>query len=101
VTYKTLIKAISDLSAYGNWTRKARCFINAYFDQKSSYDYIKDMQSCSPIIKNMLLCYDPNGLGSYWIGKMLGKSEKVNILLDTNNKRYEIVALLDIMRTGQ
>jgi len=50
VTYNTLIKAISDLSAYGNWTRKARCFINAYFDQKSSYDYIKDVQSCSTVI---------------------------------------------------
>lgn len=59
------------------------------------------MQSCSAIIKNMLLCYDPIGLGSYWIGEMLGKSEKVNILLDTDNKRYELVALLDIMQTGQ
>ncbi|MBS5843173.1 MAG: nitroreductase family protein [Clostridiales bacterium] len=96
VTDKTLINVICDLTAYGRWMKTAPCFIMVYLDQKSSYDYIKDMQSCGAVIQNILLCANSLGLGSCWIGEILDKSNEVGLLLDIDKEKYELAALLTI-----
>lgn len=96
ITDKTLINTISDLSAYGKWMRTAPCFIGVYLDKASSYDYIKDMQSCGAAIQNMLLCANSLGLGSCWIGEILAKADEVNSFLDIDSENYELAALLTV-----
>jgi len=96
VTDKALINAISDLSTYGKWMRTAPCFIMVYLDKESSYDYIKDMQSCGAAIQNLLLCANSLGLSACWVGEILVKSNEIGSLLDIDNEKYELAALLTV-----
>jgi len=96
ITDKTLINTISDLSAYGKWMRTTPCFIMVYLDKESSYDYIKDMQSCGAAIQNILLYANSLGLGSCWVGEILSKSNEVNSILGVDDKKHELAALLTL-----
>ena len=96
ITDHNLINNISDLSTYGKWLRTAPCFIMVYLDKKSSYNHIKDMQSCGAAIQNILLCANSLGIGSCWVGEILTKANEIGSLLVIENEKYELAALLTV-----
>lgn len=96
ITDKGLITQISEMSIYGKWMSNVPSFICVFLDKEQSYDYIKDVQSCGAAIQNILLCAHSLGIGSCWIGEILGKSDQVINLLNLNKNRYELMALVTL-----
>lgn len=93
---KGLIDRVSELSIYRKWIKNAPCFICAFLDKEQSYDYIKDVQSCGAAIQNIMLCAHSLGISSCWIGEILGKSYQVIKLLNLDENRYELMALVTL-----
>ena len=96
VTDKEDIKALSDLSVYGSWMRKAPCFIVIFLDKLHSYNYIKDVQSCGAVMQNMMLAAHAVGIGSCWIGEILPKAEEVKQILEIKNCNMELIGIITL-----
>lgn len=85
ITDQNTIQEISKLSLNSRWIKTAPCLIVVYLDKTCSCHYIKDVQSCGAAIQNMLLTIHDMGIGSCWVGDLLGKSDTVNELLKAND----------------
>ena len=96
ITDKELVDQVSDMSAYGKWMRSATCFICVFLDKERSYDYIKDVQSCGAAVQNIMLCAHSLGIGSCWIGEILGESDQVVKLTMLDKNRYELMAIVTL-----
>lgn len=89
-----MIEKVSVLSVYRNWLRTSACQIAVFLDNKSSYNYVKDIQSCGAAIQNMLLCAYSLGIGSCWIGEILPNAKIVKKLCGIENDDYELMAVI-------
>ena len=94
ISDSTTINEISKLSIYGHWMKDANKFICVYLDKKNSYHYVKDVQSCGAAIQNILLTARALGIETCWIGEILAKSDEVMDLLELDNARYELMAVI-------
>ena len=65
-------------------------------NKQASYDYIKDVQSCGAVMQNILLATHGLGLGSCWIGEILGYQEEVMQFLNIARDDYELMGLVAI-----
>lgn len=89
-----LIKDISRLSIYRSWMQTAPLLIAVFLDRESSYNYVKDVQSCGAAIQNMLLAAKAVEIGSCWIGEILPKQEKVKAILNISDDKYELMGIV-------
>ena len=96
ITDKGLIGQISEMSTYGKWMKNAQCFICVFLNKKQSYDYVKDVQSCGAAIQNIMLSAHSLGIGSCWIGEILGKSGQVIELLKLDENNYSLMAIVTL-----
>ena len=96
ITDKGLINQISKMSIYGKWMINATCFICVFLNKEKSYHYIKDVQSCGAAIQNIMLCAHSLGIGSCWIGEVLGKSDQMIKLLKLDKNKYELMAIVTL-----
>lgn len=102
ITNKGVIEQISEMSIYGTWMINAPCFICVFLDKAQSYNYIKDVQSCGAVIQNIILCAHSLGIGSCWIGEILGKSNKIIDILMLDESKYELMAIVTLgYKAGQ
>ena len=86
ITDKCLVEQLSKLSVNRIWMRTAPCLVAVFLDRNSSYDYIKDVQSCGAAIQNMLLTAHELGIGSCWIGDLLKRSDEIKTILQLDDR---------------
>lgn len=93
---KTTIEWLAEKTMYSRWLSTAPLCIAVVLDKKASYDYIKDVQSCGAVMQNILLATHGLGLGSCWIGEILGYQEEVMQFLNVARDDYELMGLVAI-----
>lgn len=93
---KITIEWLAAKTIYSHWLSTAPLCIAVVLDKKTSYDYIKDVQSCGAVMQNMLLAAHGLGLGSCWIGEILGYQEEVMQFLNIARDDYELMGLVAI-----
>ena len=93
---KTLIHNIAELVQYSKFAKTADCLICVFMDKDSSYDYIKDCQAIGACIENMLLTATSLGIGSCWIGEIVSHQTEVKELLQIDNARYDLMAVISL-----
>ncbi len=93
---KSLLQRIGDLMQYSKFVKTADCLICVFLDKQNSYDYTKDIQSIGACIENMLLAAMSLGIGSCWIGEILNRQSEVKELLQVDNVRYDLMAIISL-----
>lgn len=93
---KKLIQNISDLMQYSKFAGTADCLICVFLDKENSYDHMKDCQAIGAGIQNMLLTATSLGIGSCWIGEILNRQTEVKDLLQVDNDRYDLMAIISL-----
>lgn len=88
------INQLAKSTVFSRWMRNAKCCIIVYLDKSCSYDYIKDMQSCGASIQNILLAAHSMGIGSCWVGEVMGKDEEIKTLLGIQNDDLEVAGIV-------
>lgn len=101
VTNKDEIESLSQLSIYGNWMKKAGCFIVVFLDEECSYHYVKDVQSCGAAIQNILLAAHAMQIGGCWIGEIIDKSEQIKSILNITNNNLILMGLITLGYTDE
>ena len=91
---KTLIRDIADLMQHSGFAGTADCLICVFLDKEKSYDYVKDCQAIGACIENMLLTATSLGIGSCWIGEILGRQTEVKELLQVDNSCYDLMSVV-------
>ena len=90
------INQVAKSTNFSRWMRKATCCIIVYLDKSCSYDYIKDMQSCGASIQNILLAAYSMGIGSCWVGEVMGKDEEIKAQLGIQNDDLEVAGIVTL-----
>ena len=90
------INQLAKVTVFSRWMRKAKCCIIVYLDKSCSYDYIKDMQSCGASIQNILLAAHSMGIGSCWVGEVMGKDDEIKALLGIQNNDLKVVGIVTL-----
>ena len=67
-----------------------------FLDKDSAFDRTKDCQSIGACIENMLLTATSLGIGSCWIGEILDRQTEVKELLQVDNDRYDLMAIISL-----
>lgn len=93
---KELINSISSLVKYSTFMKTADCLICVFLDKDNAFDYTKDCQSIGACIENMLLTATSLGIGSCWIGEILDRQIEVKELLQVDNDRYDLMAIVSL-----
>lgn len=91
---KVLINGISSLVKHSTFMKTADCLICVFLDRDSAFDRTKDCQSIGACIENMLLTATSLGIGSCWIGEILDRQTEVKELLQVDNDRYDLMAII-------
>lgn len=73
---------LASLTIYRSFAEQAPCLIAVFLDKHLSYDQIKDLQAMGAAVQNILLAAHEMGLGTCWIGEILGREDDVRKLLD-------------------
>lgn len=85
---------ISQFSKYKSTIDAAPCVILIFLDREKTVDYLKDVQSCGAVIQNIILCAHSYGIGSCWIGEIINQSRNLFQVVDFDNNRFELMALV-------
>ena len=93
---KHLIHNIADLMQRSTFVRNADCLICVFLDKEQAFDYTKDCQSIGACIENMLLTATSLGIGSCWIGEILDRQSEVKELLQIDQSRYDLMAIISL-----
>ena len=93
---KQLIHNIADLMQHSTFIKSADCLICVFLDKDNTFDYTKDCQSIGACIENMLLTATSLGIGSCWIGEILDKQTEVKELLQVEQSRYDLMAIVSL-----
>ncbi len=93
---KVLINSISSLVKHSTFMKTADCLICVFLDKDSAFDRTKDCQSIGACIENMLLTTTSLGIGSCWIGEILDRQTEVKELLQVDNDRYDLMAIISL-----
>ncbi len=93
---KELINSISSLVKRSTFMKIADCLICVFLDKDNAFDYTKDCQSIGACIENMLLTATSLGIGSCWIGEILDRQTEVKELLQVDNDRYDLMAIISL-----
>ncbi len=93
---KQLIHNIADLTQRSTFIKTADCLICVFLDKDSAFDRTKDCQSIGACIENMLLTATSLGIGSCWIGEILDRQTEVKELLQVDNDRYDLMAIISL-----
>lgn len=93
---KVLINSISSLVKRSTFMKTADCLICVFLDKDSAFDRTKDCQSIGACIENMLLTSTSLGIGSCWIGEILDRQTEVKELLQVDNDRYDLMAIISL-----
>ncbi len=93
---KQLIHNIADLTQRSTFIKTADCLICVFLDKDSAFDRTKDCQSIGACIENMLLTTTSLGIGSCWIGEILDRQTEVKELLQVDNDRYDLMAIISL-----
>lgn len=93
---KELIHSIADLMQRSTFIKTADCLICVFLDKDSAFDRTKDCQSIGACIENMLLTATSLGIGSCWIGEILDRQAEVKELLQVDNDRYDLMAIISL-----
>ncbi len=91
---KQLIHNIADLTQRSTFIKTSDCLICVFLDKDSAFDHTKDCQSIGACIENMLLTATSLGIGSCWIGEILDRQTEVKELLQVDNDRYDLMAII-------
>ncbi len=86
---------LASLTKYSNVIKEANLCIAVFLDNASSYDRTKDILAIGSAIQNMLLCAYSLEIGTCWLGEILNKKEKVNVLLEIPQE-MELMAVIAI-----
>ena len=89
------IEEIACCTRYSNVVQGARVLIAVFLDKDAIYNYVKDVQAVGASIQNMLLACCNLELGAVWLGEILNRKEKVNLILDAPDP-FELMAVLAI-----
>jgi nitroreductase len=89
------IQEIACCTRYSDVVQGARILIAVFLDKDAIYNYMKDVQAVGASIQNMLLACCDLGLGAVWLGEILNRKEKVNLILDAPDT-FELMAVLAI-----
>jgi len=95
VQNRETIQRIAGCTRYGDVVRGAPLLIAVFLDQDAVYDRVKDIQAVGASIQNMLLACSSLGLGAVWLGEILNRKEKVNLILDAPES-FELMAVLAV-----
>ena len=93
---KSLIQALSALTQRSTFIKTADCLICVFLDKDNAFDYTKDCQSIGACIENMLLTATSLGIGSCWIGEILDRQSEVKDLLQVEQPRYDLMAIVSL-----
>ncbi len=93
---KQLIHNIADLTQRSTFIKTADCLICVFLDKDSAFDRTKDCQSIGACIENMLLTATSLGIGSCWISEILDRQTEVKELLQVDNDRYDLMAIISL-----
>ena len=93
---KALIRDIVGLMQRSTFIKTADCLICVFLDKDSAFDRTKDCQSIGACIENMLLTATSLGIGSCWIGEILDRQTEVKELLQVDNDRYDLMAIISL-----
>lgn len=93
---KALIRDIAGLMQRSTFIITADCLICVFLDKDSAFDRTKDCQSIGACIENMLLTATSLGIGSCWIGEILDRQTEVKELLQVDNDRYDLMAIISL-----
>lgn len=93
---KESILSIADLMKRSTFIKNADCLVCVFLDKNNAFDYAKDCQSIGACIENMLLTATSLGIGSCWIGEILDRQTEVKDLLQVDNDRYELMAIISL-----
>ncbi len=93
---KQLIHNIADLTQRSTFIKTADCLICVFLDRDSAFDRTKDCQSIGACIENMLLTATLLGIGSCWIDEILDRQTEVKELLQVDNDRYDLMAIISL-----
>lgn len=93
---KTLIHDVADLMQRSTFVKNADCLICVFLDKDNAFDYTKDCQTMGACIENMLLAATSLGIGSCWIGEILDRQTEVKELLQVDNDRYDLMAIISL-----
>ncbi len=93
---KTLITNIADLMQRSTFVKTADCLICVFLDKDGAFDFVKDCQSIGACIENMLLAATALGIGSCWIGEILDRQAEVKELLQVEQDRYDLMAIISL-----
>ncbi len=74
---------LARFTRYSYVIKHAPVAIAVFLDRRESYDRKKDLMAVGACIENMLLCGCELGLGSCWLGEILGKRRQVERFLGT------------------
>lgn len=88
-----LTETLSSLTKYRGIVAGARALIAVFLDSRETYDRTKDLMSAGAAIQNLLLTAHDMGIGTCWLGEILGRREEVEALLRVPGD-YELVALI-------
>lgn len=84
---------LSSMTHYSDIVKGAPVLVAVFLDHRSSYDYVKDVQSCGACIQNILLAAHELGLGAVWLGEILKAKEEVRELLGVEEE-CELMAMV-------
>ncbi len=93
---KEIIYGIADLMQRSTFVKTADCLICVFLDKDSGFDQVKDCQTMGACIENMLLTATSLGIGSCWIGEILDKQAEVKELLQVDQARYDLQAIISL-----
>ncbi len=91
-----LIHNIAALTQRSTFIKSADCLICVFLDKTDAFDYVKDRQSIGACIENMLLTATSFGIGSCWIGEILDRQFEVKELLQVDQFRYDLMAVISL-----
>lgn len=96
ITEKKQITKIAKLSLNYLWMKTAVCLIMVFLDKERSYDYTKDAQSCGAVMQNIMLSAHSIGIGSCWIGDVLGESDEIKNQSGIINNSLELMGIITL-----
>jgi len=93
--------ALADCTIYSHIVHNAALMIGVFLDKDSLYHQLKDHQSAGGCVQNIMLAAHSLGLGSVWLGQMMGNAGQVFEALSLNPDKYEFITFIAIGEAAQ
>ncbi len=87
-------RQLAQFSKYSSMISTAGCVFVIYLDHTQKYSYLKNVQSIGAFFQSLLLAIHAVGLGGVWIGEILKRTDDVNIFLNMDNPKMELMGVI-------